>query len=186
MVSYSLVSNTLAMEGFTFETPVVPASNETNETKEGLSRDELVVALASSAHDTWRAPRRIEGTDMYEPRVKPVKDEQWIADHGGVLQMDIANTPYQELPSEWQADNKASAEVATDAVLVAATNGRALDETFIEEVSATVHEKWLERNAKFATEEQKKPYAELSEEEKQKDREFVLGAIALYKERASK
>jgi len=171
------------MERFTFEKPAVSASNETNETKEGLSRDELVIALASSAHDTWRASRKIEGTDLYEPRMKSVKDEQWIAEHGGVLEVDIANTPYQELPSEWQAENKASAETAADAVLAAAAEGRALDDAFVEDASSVIHEKWLERNGSWAPEEQKKPYAELSEEEKQKDREFVLGAIALYKER---
>ena len=40
--------------------------------------------------------------------------------------------------------------------------------------------KWLERNGSWAPAEQNKPYAELSEEEKEKDRVIIKKAIELY------
>jgi len=65
-------------------------------------------------------------------------------------------------------------------VFQAVEGGNLLDETFIEGASAEVHSKWLERNGEWAPEEQKKPYEELSEEEKDKDRAQIKKAIELY------
>lgn len=84
---------------------------------------------------------------------------------------------YNELPEDWKGENKASAEVAVDLALDARKDGRALDESFVEEASASIHEKWLERNGSWAPEDQKLPYEELSEEEKEKDRVVMRAAI---------
>jgi len=40
-----------------------------------------------------------------------------------------------------------------------------------------MHDKWLERNGEWAPAEQKLPYDELSEEEKEKDRVVIKKAI---------
>ena len=75
-------------------------------------------------------------------------------------------------------------EVAVNVVLEAVEQGRPLDDNFIEEASAVVHEKWLERNSwvldpNYGNPDLAKPYAELSEEEKEKDRAQVRKAIEI-------
>jgi len=67
-----------------------------------------------------------------------------------------------------------------NAVFQATESGRALDESFVEEASAAVHDKWLERNGEWAPVEQKKPFGELAEEEKEKDRVQVRKAIGIF------
>ncbi|TSC93127.1 MAG: hypothetical protein CEN89_242 [Candidatus Berkelbacteria bacterium Licking1014_7] len=58
--------------------------------------------------------------------------------------------------------------------------GKPLDESFVEEASSKLHDAWLERNGEWAPEEQKKPYEELPEDEKEKDRAQVRKAIEIY------
>jgi hypothetical protein len=48
----------------------------------------------------------MKSPDQYEPRIKQVKDRAWIENHNGETEVDIANTLYAELPSEWQRENK--------------------------------------------------------------------------------
>ena len=74
-------------------------------------------------------------------------------------------------------DNKISAEVAVTEVEKAVEAGTPLDESFVEAASSTLHDKWLERNGSWAPAEQNKPYAELSEEEKEKDRVIIRKAV---------
>lgn len=101
-------------------------------------------AVASALHEDWRKTRKQEdGT--FEPRVKGTKDEAWIAAHG-TDQVDIANTGYAELPADWQAENKAAAEVvvgimdeANGAVDLGNDEHRAY-------VGAKIHDAWLDRN----------------------------------------
>ena len=99
-------------------------------------------------HDEWRAPRKQED-GSFNPRIKKTKDKEWIKEHG-TDEVDIANTPYAELPKDWQSENKAAAEVAISEVLTAVENGRELDDAFIEEASSLIHDKWLERNGQMA------------------------------------
>ncbi len=141
-------------------------------------KQELVTQLGTLLHDEWRAPRKQED-GSFEPKMKTTEDESWIATNGSDS-VDIANTSFAELPSDWQGENRAAAEVAMGEVFQAVEGGNLLDETFIELASAEVHSKWLERNSERAPEEQKKPYEELSEEEKDKDRAQIKKAIELY------
>jgi len=136
-------------------------------------RAERVVLVATAGHEQWRADYKAANGD--KPRIKKTKDPEFVS--RGVTEVDIASMTYSELPSDWQAENKAAAECAVDCFLGAVAIGRALDDGFVEEASATQHEKWLERNGEWAPPEQKLPYAELSEEEKEKDRFFVRQAI---------
>ncbi len=141
-------------------------------------KQRMVTELGSLLHDEWRASRRRED-GSFEPRIKKTKDEVWKAAHG-TEEVDIANTSFAELPADWQGENRAAAEVAMNAVSQAAENGRALNETFVEEASATVHDKWLERNGEWAPAEQKKPFGELADEDKEKDRMQVREAIRIF------
>ncbi len=147
--------------------------------------NELVMQLGSQLHDTWRASRKLEdGT--FDPRIKTTKDAKYI-ESKGTDQVDIANTDFSELPEDWQGENKRAAEVVMKLIFDRLRDTGQFDETFIEEVSAKIHDAWLERNGTWAPESQKLPYEELSEEEKQKDRDQVLaglevlrGAVAKY------
>jgi len=138
---------------------------------------ERIASLSSELHDEWRKPRWREESQDYEPRIKPTKDKVWSQAHGGAAEVDIANTPYEELPSDWQEENKASAEVAVAEVEKVIEASTEFDESFVEAASSVLHDKWLERNGSWASPEQNKPYSELSEEEKEKDRVIIRRAI---------
>lgn len=145
--------------------------------KKLFSTESLVAIVGSELHDEWRAPRKKEDS-TFEPRIKKTKDEKWVASHEAD-EVDIANTAYDQLPEDWKGENKISAQIAIDEVLKAETD---LNAEFIEHASSILHDKWLERNGSWAPEDQKKPYARLSEEEKEKDRVIVRKAIERYTE----
>lgn len=150
--------------------------------------------MASQLHEQWRASRKLEN-GQFDPRVKVeyVTDdgkEKWVnegklpegADE--VKRQDIANTEFKDLDPYWQAENLAAADVAVGEVSKTMEKGAALDDKFIEEASAVVHEKWLERNQwvldpQYGNPDQAKPYAELSENEKEKDRVQIRQAIEI-------
>lgn len=148
------------------------------EQKTPEKKQQMITELGSLLHDEWRAPRKKED-GSFEPRVKKTKDEVWVKDHGAD-EVDIANTSFAELPTDWQEENRVAAEVAMNEVFKTAEGGRALDGAFVEEASAVVHEKWIERNGEWAPAEQKKPFKELSEEEKEKDRAQIRKAIEIF------
>lgn len=136
-------------------------------------RDLMILEVASAGHEDWLKEYRAQNGS--KPRIKKTTDPAFLA--RGIKEVDIASLSYEGLPTDWQAENKAAAEVAVDCVLAAVDQDVALDEAFIETASAVQHEKWLERNGAWAPENQKLPYADLSEEEKEKDRFFVRRAI---------
>lgn len=152
-------------------------SAEQREMSKQRETGERIKSLGSQLHEEWRKPRYREDSKDYEPRIKKTKDEAWSLAHGGAVEVDIANIHYEGLPSEWQEENKISAEVAVTEVEKAVEAGMPLDESFIEVASSTLHDKWLERNGSWAPAEQNKPYAELSEEEKEKDRVIIRKAV---------
>lgn len=117
--------------------------------------------LADQLHEAWRQTRKNpDGT--YEPRLK---------DDGNGGQVDIANTRYKDLPEKWQAENKAAATHVIDAI---DNNPNASDD----EIAAMVHEGWLERNGEWAPDELKVDYADLPQDEKDKDLAIVEQARA--------
>ena len=138
------------------------------------NRDQMVTDVATAAHEDWRQQYRAANGD--KPRIKKTKDQTFI--DRGVTEVDIASLAYTELPSDWQGENKLGAECAVDCVVAVLGQSRALDAGFIEEASATQHDEWLKRNGSWAPESQKLPYAQLTEDEKEKDRFFVRQAIA--------
>ena len=155
--------------------------NVNNKQEQGVSSERKMtpteiakIAVASSLHSQWRSGRKKEdGT--YEPRMK---------DDGLGGQVDIANTDYIYLPEKWKGENKVAAEVAVDLVYGAKLAGKDIgSQEFLEEASEVVHNEWMKRNPKEEWNAvQHVPYAELSEEEKQKDRDQVVLAIKNFKQ----
>lgn len=121
-----------------------------------------VNSMASSLHEEWRKTR-LNADGSYEPRWKVSKDAAWNAAHG-TDQCDIANTKYEDLPSNWQSDNFEAARTAVEAVSKFGVSA---------EAGSLIHEGWMVRNAWAKDDpEQAKlfvPYAELPVEEQEKD-----------------
>jgi hypothetical protein len=134
---------------------------------------------AGYLHEKWRGSRKNSYGD-FKPQIEKTKDETWI-EANGCDEIDIANTIYANLPADWQEENKASARVAINEI-IRAIDQSSLNSTFIERASAIIHARWLERNGGYATPEQNKPYDELSENEKDKDRQIITKCIRIYHE----
>lgn len=132
--------------------------------------DQLVTSVASSLHDNWREPRKNQVTGKYEPRWKPAGDALFEARYktqlqpgetkdnvrmtaDGKIEIDIANTDYENLTPKWQQENLASAEVAVFQ-LMNYVNGekirgqelKEIDHYRLEVISSLVHHFWLDRN----------------------------------------
>jgi hypothetical protein len=60
--------------------------------------------------------------------------------------VDIANTKFEDLPSNRKYENFEAAKVAVDLVYEKIVNKEKIDSEMIEEMSKIVHEKWLKRN----------------------------------------
>ncbi|MGV9778944.1 hypothetical protein [Streptosporangium sp. NPDC003464] len=139
-------------------------------------RARRVDTVAGRLHDRWRAPRRLDGGG-YEPRIKTTTDRAWAKRHG-TDRVDIANIDYKRLPRDWRQENRDSADVAVRLVRDGEKRGADLgSEKFMEEASEEVHKEWLRRNGERAPAEQRLPYRELTELEKEKDREVVRAAL---------
>lgn len=162
----------------------------TKEAEEALIQH-MMRAVEGGGHEIWRAPRKQEdGT--YEPRLKELdlqKDGEWMAANEALVlhrntkpEVDIANLSFEQLPPSRQEDTRESFHYAFEAVLRAAHNGTPHDEAFIDATADTIHERWVMRNEKSAEPEQLLPYAQLSEEEREKDRKYVRLALEQYEE----
>ena len=154
----------------------IKGRDDTKVSKEQI-KEELISELGSLLHEEWRNPRKKED-GSFDSRIKKTKDENWIKSHN-TEEVDIANTEYKNLPEDWKGENKASAEVTVDEIYKAIDGKKELDSNFIEEASDILHKKWLERNGSWAPVEQNKPYLELSEEEKEKDRVIIRKGIEI-------
>ncbi|MBU6500767.1 MAG: hypothetical protein KGJ89_04900 [Patescibacteria group bacterium] len=143
-----------------------------------MNRDEIIIKIAERVHECLRQIHNTTGENR--PNIRTTKDKSWIKNHG-TDQIDTAATDYALLPSDWQAERKIGAEIALDAIIDHTKMGLPLDKNFIEQTSGILHAKWLERNSGRATIAQKNSYEILPESEKEKDRAFVLAAIAVHK-----
>lgn len=142
-------------------------------------RERLVQRVAAQVHEAWRAQWRREHGD--EPRIKRTRDSAWSAAHGTNC-VDIAGTSFSDLPDDWQEENLRNAEVSVDAVLASVDAGEPLDATRIEILAETVHAAWLVRNGDRAPPHQQRPYADLDESDKDRDRLVVRRTIAAEEE----
>ena len=153
--------------------------------------------LGASLHDEWRAPRKLED-ETYEARVKVLTKnnegkEKWYneadlpEDIDVIKKQDIANTNFEDLDPNWQKENADAAVVVMDLVHEAVDAEKELDEAFIEEASAKVHDEWLKRNdwvlhPEWGNPVLAKPFAELPEDEQDKDRAQLIKGIKIYKQ----
>ena len=141
----------------------------------------MITELSSLLCNEWRSSCK-QKNGSFEPRMEKTKDKEWIRIHG-TDGIDIASTSFAELPKDWQKENRIAAEIVMNEVFRAVESGRSLNEVFVEEASAVVHGKWLERNSERASIEQRKLFRELSENEKEKDRIQIRKAIEIFQSR---
>lgn len=159
----------------------VDSKNVAEEMKTKKEKSLLSLSMGSDLHEAWRAGRKKEdGT--FEPRIKKTKDQSYINAHGGNNEVDIANLSFAELPSDWQYENLEAAKVAIEQVYAPVKEGKEITSEMIEKMSETVHVEWLKRNdwvfnPDYGDPNLAKPYAELVESEKAKDRIQILQAI---------
>lgn len=151
-----------------------------------LENKKEIVALASRFHEDWRKPRlREDGS--YEPRWKKIKkDEEFIRNAvpcdtvrvtADGVEVDIANTSFEDLPFDYQEENLLAAEVVVNLL----QGKKKLSAEEIEQLSSIVHDEWLKRNTWAAGGELDVPYKDLPEVEKAKDRVQVLTGMEVMK-----
>ena len=122
--------------------------------------------LATELHEIWRKTRKLED-GSYEPRLKDTKDKAWIKKNNQSTVVDIANTEFSKLPTDWQKENNLAAKSAIESLSFHPDGSQDLEKT-----SSLIHKDWVERNP-WASAHLKADYANLSEEEKKKDREIA-------------
>ena len=122
------------------------------------------------AMQNWRTRRtsisRIQrqADVLYEPRLKVVEGTVY----------DIANLPFDDLPVMYQSANIIAAKVASMFIEANVAKGVDLDSVdFEERAAANQHVSWMNENPWCSNPLQMCPYAELSEEEKEKDRAVI-------------
>ena len=141
-----------------------------------MDKSEIIKKVASSFHDKRRENR------LYKPMIEKSEDDEWTKKHWTDL-VDIANTKFENLPSNWKYENFEAAKVAVDLVYERVVNWLEITPEMIEEMSKTVHDKWLERNwIEWSFENQRVDYEDLFEEEKAKDRVQIEIAIQIISE----
>lgn len=140
--------------------------------------ENAVNTLAGALHEDWRKTR-LQEDGSFEPRVKTTGDEAWIASHG-TDQVDIANTTYEELPSDWQAENKAASEVVVGIMVEKDGQIDLADPTQRSEVGSTIHDAWLSRNDWAKGGELDVPFDELPSAEQAKDIDQVVIAQQVF------
>jgi len=108
--------------------------------------------VASQLHQQWREGRKNpDGT--YEPRWKKVKDNAFIETVlatknlpanikvvDGEVQLDIANTSFDDLCLDYQIENFEAAQIALEVAKIKYTRAEA------GKVGKIIHDEWLERN----------------------------------------
>ncbi len=143
--------------------------------------EKLIAAVEASGHEQWRATH--DGAWLF-PLV-PNVDQRWMAEHPELVKLesdartgalapfaDIAALSFAELPPSRKEDARESFRYAFEAIQEALQYGRPLDETFIEETAAMIHEGWLSRNRARVLDEAAELEAEGSEESIEKSREL--------------
>lgn len=155
--------------------------NLREELRENFEIENIIKKVASIFHENRRKSRlNMDGT--YKPMMEKAEDKEWIKKHWTNL-VDIANTKFEDLPSNWKDENMKASEVAVSLVYKKVINREEITLDMIEKMSKIVHEKWLERNWKeWSFENQRVDYKELPEEEKSKDRDQIKIAIKIISE----
>ena len=140
-----------------------------------MDKSDIIERVASIFHEKWREAR------LYKSMIEKSEDKEWNMKHWTEV-VDIANTEFEDLPSNRKHENFEAAKVVVDLVYDKVVNWEEVDSEMIEGMSKIVHEKWLERNwVQWSFENQRVDYVNLSEEEKAKDRIQVELAVQIVK-----
>jgi hypothetical protein len=119
-----------------------------------------VMQFASKAHDAWRKQHIIDKGDV--PRIKKNSDG---------TEGDI-NVPFHKLHTDWKKENIGAGHAA-----MAAVKKHPHD---MEKAAEHVHNEWMKRNPKSDyNASQHKPYKDLPDDEKEKDRVHVRTMLSL-------
>jgi Fe-S cluster assembly scaffold protein SufB len=147
-------------------------------TEQNRTEQAAIAIAADELHEEWKDAyfeQHGEGAERWKV-MKPAS-VAWVEENGNVpadalrqgesgQEINIAALTNSQLPPQFSGENTASAKGAIEAI----QNNPSAD---IDTLAAIVHDQWLERNGSWAAEELKKPYDELSEPEKEKDRAVV-------------
>ena len=121
--------------------------------------ENAITQFASTAHDEWRRNFDPSGT---KERVKKNSD----GSEGNI------NVPFDQLHPDWQRENLAAGQSASEAV------AKFPDD--IEQAAEYIHIEWMKRNPKADyNAAQHVPYDQLPEDEKEKDRVHVRTMMKL-------
>jgi hypothetical protein len=150
-----------------------------------------VIGFAAAAHTAWRTDFESSKGSGAE-RWKSTVDGDWLKANVGQpfckaaeRQVNI-NVPFEQLPADWQIENINAVNLACTLVMGQILAGGELDEQFIEDTAAVIHDQWTLRQRATGKDSTDSwfaglsvPYSELPEVEKEKDRVFVRGAISV-------
>lgn len=161
------------------------------------AKRDLSVALHENLRKDIEDGFSSNGQPAETPRLRPSKDKTgekdkaWFAaqeakdvkfteDENGNKLVNT-NVPYKELPPSWQEASSSAANFVVDTIAKALANGETvMSNDYVEKASSAVHDKWMADNAwqQESAPELFVPYAELPENEKEKDRDQILMAIS--------
>lgn len=145
-----------------------------------LIKAALSYSLGSDLHEAWRTTKKRED-GSYEPTKRKSKDETWNSAHG-TDEVDIANCSFEELPTNCQYDNLASAKILINLVFDKVMAGEVLSLEEEETYASIIHEEWLRRNSWVFDSEHGNPklavsYINLPQEDKDKYKSQLDPAI---------
>jgi hypothetical protein len=109
--------------------------------------------------------------------MKQTTDADW-AQTNGVGSVDIANTPFDRLPADWQAENRDAASVLMELL----TTHPARDPGNAQQrhaAGAAIHRAWLSRNTWAAGGALDVPFDDLPHDEQDKDINQIVTALRL-------
>lgn len=131
--------------------------------------------LAAKLHQQWAENFRLEGGTT---RIKSTTDASWISANG-TDQVDIANTEFEALPSDWQDENYQSALVAKQLLETLTTIPDLTHEATRLSLGAVIHDAWLARNTWAKETPLGETFENLSRQEQDKDIAVIATAITL-------
>lgn len=147
------------------------------------ARELATQSLGSEFHERWRQDWHEQNEQKEEPedgRPKKTTDTAWINKNGTDI-VDIANTSFEDLPTDWQAENAAAAEVVVGIIDSLDGDVDLGNDEVREQVGSMVHDAWLERNAWARGGKLDVPFSELPKEEQDKDIAQMETALELFK-----
>ena len=135
------------------------------------------IRIADALHNQWRSARTTMPDGSFEPRIKTIR----VGSGEATFEVDIANTPFEGLPFEYQRANLVAGRYASRFIEQSHRTGMDVEsQTWMEAASANTHECWIRENPWCEDPDLLCVYEKLTEEEKEKDRDVVRIALREY------